>query len=282
MDLSVVAIVNGGVEETAVLLKERFDHIFFTGGTEVGKIIMAAAAKNLTPVTLELGGKCLAIITDHTDIEKAASRIAAWKGMNAGQVCLAVNYILCPKRLQESLIQSIVGGWKHMFCGADPQGDFQESPSYPRIINKNQFDRLERLLNKAKEQNKIASGGKVDAKDLYIEPTIVTSVTLNDEIMKDELFGPLLPIIDFKSVDDAVKIMNQQEHPPCANLFSENQTEIEKVLTETRSGAVSVNDIAGHLYGAGFSGMGSYHGRFSIEAFSHKRAVIIRNQAHNA
>ncbi|KAG0239255.1 aldehyde dehydrogenase 3 family member [Mortierella sp. GBAus27b] len=287
MDPSVVSVVSGGAEETTVLLKERFDHIFYTGGTEVGKIIMAAAAKNLTPVTLELGGKCPAIITEHTDITKAGPRIAFWKAANSGQICLTVNYILCPKRLQEPLIQYMVGTWKHLYGGDNGQGDFQESPNYSRIINRRQFDRLERVLNKAKEQNKIVFGGKVDAKDLYIQPTIVTNVTLGDEIMKDELFGPLLPIIDCENVDDAIKIMNQQEHPLSVTLFSDNQADVDRVLKETRSGAVSVNDIAGHFPdeslpfgGVGFSGMGNYHGKYSIETFSHKRAVIIRNLAH--
>ncbi|KAF9955993.1 aldehyde dehydrogenase 3, member A2, partial [Modicella reniformis] len=284
MDPSVVSVVNGSVEETTVLLKERFDHIFYTGGTEIGKIIMSAAAKNLTPVTLELGGMCPVIISENTDIAKAAQKVAFWKTLNCGQVCLSVNYILCPKSLQEPLIQNVIGTWKHLFGGADGKGDFKESSDYPRVINKRQFDRLEKLLQKVKDQNTIVYGGSTDPSNLYMEPTIVTNVSLTDEIMKDEIFGPLLPIVTCENIDDAINIVNRQEHALSVNLFSDQKEEIEKVLRETRSGAVNVNDIAAHFTnhdlpfgGVGHSGLGSYHGKYSVDTFSHKRAVMIRN-----
>ncbi|KAG0220931.1 aldehyde dehydrogenase 3 family, member A2 [Mortierella sp. GBAus27b] len=287
MDPAVVAVVSGGAEETTVLLKQRFDHIFYTGGTTVGRIVMEAAAKNLTPVTLELGGKCPAIITESADIEKAAPRIAFWKSMNSGQVCLSVNYILCPKRLQEPLIQHVIGTWKHLYGGADGKGDFKNSGDYPRVINKRQFDRLEGILNKAKQENTVVFGGDLDPANLYIQPSVVTNVKLNDEIMKDELFGPFLPIVDCETVDEAIKIVNQQEHALSMSIFSNNQDEIEKVLRETRSGSVSVNDIAANFGdsslpfgGVGNSGIGSYHGKYTIDTFSHKRAVIIRDPNH--
>jgi len=228
MDPTVVSVVSGGVEETTVLLNQRFDHIFYTGGTEVGRIIMAAAAKNLTPVTLELGGKCPVIISKDADITKAGQTIAFWKAMNSGQVCLTVNYILCPKNLQEPLIQTIIGTWKHLFGGSNSSGNFKDSANYPRIINKRQFDRLEKLLQKAKTQNTLVFGGKSDADELYMEPTIFTGVSVKDEIMKDEIFGPLLPIIDCETIDDAISIMNQQEHALNANIFTKNQEDIDR------------------------------------------------------
>ncbi|KAK3818602.1 MAG: aldehyde dehydrogenase, dimeric NADP-preferring [Benniella sp.] len=286
MDPTVVSVVSGGVEETTVLLNQRFDHIFYTGGTEVGKIIMAAAAKNLTPVTLELGGKCPVVVSKDADITKAGQTIAFWKAMNSGQVCLSVNYILCPKNLQEPLIQTIIGTWKHLFGGSNGSGDFKDSADYPRIINKRQFDRLEKLLQKAKTQNTLVFGGKSDADELYMEPTIFTGVSVKDEIMKDEIFGPLLPIIDCETIDDAISIMNEQEHSLSVNVFTKNQEEINRLLLETRSGALNINDIAAHFGhdklpfgGVGHSGVGGYHGKYSIETFSHKRAVMIRNLA---
>ncbi|KAF9183237.1 aldehyde dehydrogenase 3, member A2 [Haplosporangium sp. Z 767] len=282
MDPQVVFVINGGPEEATVLLKERFDHIFFTGGTEIGRIVMMAAAKNLTPVTLELGGKCPAVITSNTDIAKAAQRIAFWKTMNCGQVCLSVNYVICPKNMQEALIQNIIGTWQHLFGK-----DAKTSPAYPRIVNQRQYARLAKVLEASKTQNTVVYGGKTDADDLYIEPTIVTNVSLSDEIMKDELFGPILPIITCDDLDEAIEMINQQEHPLSLTLFSDSKEEVDNVLRKTRSGAVTVNDVASHFGnsglpfgGVGYSGIGNYHGKYSIETFSHKRAVMIRSQAH--
>ncbi|KAG0213884.1 aldehyde dehydrogenase 3, member A2 [Mortierella sp. GBA30] len=282
MDPQVVAVVNGGVEETSVLLKERFDHIFYTGGTEVGRIVMIAAAKNLTPVTLELGGKCPVIISKKTDIAKAAQKIAGWKTLNCGQVCLSVDYVLCPKDLQEDLIKNVIGTWQHLF-GADTK----ESKSYPKIVSKRQHERLVKVLDAVQGENKIVYGGKHDSEHLYIEPTIVTNVSLSDEVMKNEIFGPILPIIACENLDDAVNIINSQEHPLNMNIFTEDKEEVEKVLRETRSGALNVNDIAAHFGnhslpfgGIGHSGIGNYHGRYSIDTFSHKRAVMARSLAH--
>lgn len=288
MDPSIVRVVHGGVEETKALLEERFDHILYTGNTTVARSIMTAAAKHLTPVTLELGGKCPAIITDNLSSEElktAAGRIAYFKTMNAGQVCISVDYILCPKSRQEELIQYLVGTWKAVFGE-----DLRVSENYPRIINKRQFDRLERLLNSVKKkdsQNKIVYGGRLDANDLFIEPTIVTGVSLEDELMESEIFGPILPIITCESLDEAIKIVNSQESPLNMNLFTNRKEDTERFLRETRSGAVNVNEVSAHYSnhslpfgGVGNSGIGNYHGRFSIETFSHKRAIIVRGQSH--
>ncbi|KAG0314687.1 Aldehyde dehydrogenase, dimeric NADP-preferring [Dissophora globulifera] len=277
MDPTVVQVVNGGVDETTVLLKERFDHIFYTGNALVGRIIMEAASKHLTPVTLELGGKCPALITEHTDIA-----VAAQKTLNVGQVCLAVDYVLCPKHLQEDLIKNVIETWHELFGK-----DFRNSDSYARIISKRQFDRISKLLKAAEEQNKIVFGGKSEAGNLYVEPTIVTDVTEHDELMQSELFAPILPIITYETFDEALNIINGQEHALGLNLFSNNQVQIDRVLKETRSGAVNVNDVASccaneslPFGGVGQSGMGRYHGKYSIETFSHSRSVMIRNQTH--
>ncbi|KAG0314690.1 Aldehyde dehydrogenase, dimeric NADP-preferring [Dissophora globulifera] len=261
MDPTVVQVVNGGVEETTVLLKERFDHIFFTGNTMVGRIVMEAASKHLTPVTLELGGKCPALITEHTDIAVAAQRIAHWKTLNAGQACISVDYVLCPKNLQEDLIKSVIGVWHEVFGK-----DFRNSDSYGRIVSKKQFDRISKLLKAAEKQNKIVFGGKSEAGNLYVEPTIVTDVTEHDELMQSEIFAPILPIINYETFDEALNIINGQEHPLSVNLFSDNQDQINR-------------DESLPFGGVGHSGMGRYHGKYSIETFSHSRAVMIRNQS---
>ncbi|KAF9543601.1 aldehyde dehydrogenase 3, member A2 [Mortierella hygrophila] len=279
MDPTIVSVINGAVEETTVLLEQRFDHIIYTGGTQVGRIVMQAAAKHLTPVTLELGGKCPAIITSKADIPKAAQKIAGWKTANCGQICLTVDYVLCPKDLQESLIQNIIGTWQHMF-GAN----IKDNKSYPKIINKRQHARLEGLLKAVKAENKVVYGGNADVENLYIEPTIVTGVSLKDTIMQDEIFGPILPIVTSESLAESINIINSGEHPLGLYLFTEDKQEVEEVLSKTRSGAAIVNDVASHFLnhslpfgGVGNSGMGRYHGKYSIEAFSHQRAVMVRS-----
>ncbi|KAF9904311.1 Aldehyde dehydrogenase, dimeric NADP-preferring [Linnemannia zychae] len=279
MDPSVVSVINGAAEETTVLLEQRFDHIIYTGGTQVGRIVMQAAAKHLTPVTLELGGKCPAIISTKADIPKAAQKIAGWKTTNCGQVCITVDYILCPLHLQDDLIKALIGTWQHIFGT-----NIKDNESYPKIINKRQHARLEGLLKAVKAENKVVYGGDSDAEKLFVAPTIVTNVSLKDTIMQDEIFGPILPIITSESLANSINIINGGEHPLALYLFSEDKDEAEEVLTKTRSGAVIVNDVASHFLnhslpfgGVGNSGMGRYHGKYSIEAFSHQRAVMIRS-----
>ncbi|KAF9110830.1 aldehyde dehydrogenase 3, member A2 [Mortierella sp. AM989] len=280
LDPNVVSVINGAVQETTVLLQERFDHIFYTGSPDVGKVIMTAAAKNLTPVTLELGGKCPAIITDNTNLVDAARKIAVWKTINCGQLCITVDYVLCPSHLQEKFIEIVKATWKHRF-GEDARA----SNVYPRIVSRRQFDRLEKLLEAIKKQNTVVAGGRTDASNLYIEPTIAANVSLDHEIMKSEIFGPILPIVTCDSLDNAIDIINKQEHPLSLYLFSNDKQQAERVLRETRSGAVVVNDIGAHISnhtlpfgGVGNSGMGNYHGKYSIETFSHQRAVFARSQ----
>ncbi|KAF9344514.1 Aldehyde dehydrogenase, dimeric NADP-preferring [Mortierella sp. AD094] len=260
LDPSVVSVVNGGVEETTILLQQRFDHILYTGNSEVAKIIMAAAAKHLTPVTLELGGKCPLIITERADLADAAKKIAFWKTLFCGQVCITVDYILCPKHLQDELIQNVIGVWKHLFGE-----DIKASEGYPKIINKRQHERLEKLLEKVKSQNTIVFGGRTDVEKLFVEPTIVTNVSPDDEIMKNEIFGPILPIITCETIDSALEIIGRHELPLGVYLFSDK-----KELADRH------NNLP--FGGVGHSGMGNYHGKFSIDTFSHKRAVLIRTQ----
>ncbi|KAF9170370.1 aldehyde dehydrogenase 3, member A2 [Mortierella sp. AD011] len=260
LDPSVVSVVNGGVEETTVLLQQRFDHILYTGNSEVAKIIMAAAAKHLTPVTLELGGKCPVIITERADLADAAKKIAGWKTLFCGQACVSVDYILCPKHLQNELIQNVIGVWKHLFGE-----DIKTCEGYPKIINKRQHQRLERLLEKVKSQSTIVFGGRTDVEKLFVEPTIATNVSPDDEIMKSEIFGPILPIITCETIDNALEIIGRYELPLGVYLFS-NDKEL----------ADRDNNLP--FGGVGHSGMGNYHGKFSIDTFSHKRAVLIRTQ----
>ncbi|KAG0227945.1 aldehyde dehydrogenase 3, member A2 [Actinomortierella wolfii] len=281
MDNEIVQVVKGGAVETSALLNERFDHIFYTGGTEVGRIVMQAAAKNLTPVTLELGGKCPVIITKGCNMQKAAMVIAGWKSTNSGQICLAPDYILCPKELQQEFIQTMIGVWKHLY-GENPA----EHEQYAHVINERHFERLINLMEQTKKESQMVHGGRSNKSRLTIEPTVFTGVKMTDTIMKDEIFGPLLPIVDCESVDEAIQKINTTEYPLALYIFTEDDANVQKVLTETRSGGVSVNDIAAHFDtptlpfgGCGHSGMGAYHGRFSIETFSHRRAVYIR-QSH--
>ncbi|KAF9585478.1 Aldehyde dehydrogenase [Lunasporangiospora selenospora] len=282
MDPAVVSVINGGKDETTVLLQQRFDHIFYTGGTEVGRIVMQAAAKNLTPVTLELGGKCPAIVTDRVDLVKTAQRIAGWKTLNCGQVCLSVDYVLISKALEAPFIEAVQATWKHLF-GDNPR----TCATYPKIVSVRQTERLEKLLQSIKKENNIICGGETNVAERYVAPTIVTNVSLTDEVMKDEIFGPILPIVVCDDLNGAIDIINQGEHPLGLYLFSDDKDQQEQVLRETRSGAVCINDIACHFLnhslpfgGVGNSGIGNYHGRYSIDTFSHKRAVMTRSIAH--
>ncbi|KAF9204117.1 aldehyde dehydrogenase 3, member A2 [Haplosporangium sp. Z 27] len=256
---NVARAVIGGIEESTILLQERFDHIFYTGNTEVAKIIMAAASKHLTPVTLELGGKCPVIITEHGDITDAANKIAFWKLVICGQACVTADYVLCPKHLQEELIQKVIGVWKHLHGE-----NIIDSKEYPTIINKRQHQRLQNLLQKAKTQNKIVFGGRADEEKLIVEPTIVTDVSPDDDIMKQEIFGPILPIITSETFDGSLEIVNRFELPLSLYLFSKNKEEIDQYSNLP-------------FGGVGHSGMGNYHGKFSIDTFSHHRAVLVRN-----
>lgn len=269
-----VTVIEGGVDAARAVLKEKFDYIFFTGGTAVGRIVMVAAAEQLTPVTLELGGKSPVIVDEDAHLPSAARRICWGKFFNAGQTCLAPDYLLVHKKIKAAFIDELVRTVKK-FYGDDPR----LSPDYARIINGGHFDRIMRLLR----GKKAVLGGKGDRKGLYIAPTIVDGVTMKDPIMREEIFGPLLPVMTFGRTDDAIALVNRLPRPLALYYFSRNEKKQEKVLAETVSGGACVNDTVSHVGsqwlpfgGIGDSGMGRYHGRSGFETFSHQRGVLKR------
>ena len=274
-DEDYIYVVKNGSIKSSELLTHRYDFIFFTGGPTVGKLVMEAASKFLTPVTLELGGKSPCIVDKDTKIEYAAKRIVWGKYLNSGQTCVAPDYLMVHKDVKEELLNKMKEAIKE-FYGSNPK----ESNCYGRIISKKHFDRLENLL----KQGKIVTGGNTDAGSLYIEPTIIEDVSLEDEIMTDEIFGPILPVIEFENIDEVIEFVNHREKPLALYFFSNSESNIEKVVTGTSSGGVSVNDTISHMTtsylpfgGVGQSGMGNYHGKASFDTFSHKKSVL-KNQ----
>ncbi|CAM4668381.1 aldehyde dehydrogenase family 3 member A2 [Caretta caretta] len=275
IDKDLYPVINGGVKETTELLKERFDHIFYTGSSQVGKIVMEAAAKHLTPVTLELGGKSPCYIDKDCNIEIACRRVTWGKYLNCGQTCIAPDYILCDQSIQNKIVENIKKTLKE-FHGKD----IKKSPDYERIVNKHHFKRLVTLL----EGQKIAYGGETEEASCFIAPTILTDVSPESRIMKEEIFGPLLPIVTIKSADEAIQFINQREKPLALYLFSNDKKLIKRMISETSSGGVTANDVIMHYTlpdlpfgGVGNSGMGNYHGRHSFETFSHRRSCLIKS-----
>ncbi|XP_029467246.1 fatty aldehyde dehydrogenase isoform X2 [Rhinatrema bivittatum] len=275
LDKDLYPVVNGGIPETAVLLEQRFDHILYTGNSSVGKIVMTAAAKHLTPVTLELGGKSPCYVDSNCDIDTACRRIAWGKFLNCGQTCIAPDYILCERSIQDKVVQKIKETLKE-FYGED----VKKSPDYERIVNKRHFQRLLGLL----EGQKIAHGGEKDEATCFIAPTVLTDVLPDSKIMQEEIFGPLLPIVTVGGVDEAIRFINQREKPLALYVFSNNKKLIKRVISETSSGGVTANDVIMHFTvtalpfgGVGSSGMGCYHGRHSFNTFSHQRSCLIKS-----
>ncbi len=274
LDGRAVAIVEGGVEETQALLAERFDTIFYTGNGRVGRIVMEAAARHLTPVTLELGGKCPAIVDAEANVAVAARRIAWGKFLNAGQTCVAPDYVLAHRSVEEELVDALTRSL-HDFYGEDPH----RSEDYARIVNERHFDRLSGLL--AATSGTVAAGGQTDRGDRYIAPTVLTGVAPDDPVMEDEIFGPILPVLAVDDVDAAARFVRDRPKPLALYVFSRNQDAVDRVLAGTTSGGVGVNCTVVHLAipglpfgGVGASGMGAYHGRHGFETFSHRRAVL--------
>ncbi len=266
-----VAIVHGDHELGQHLIQMPFDLIFFTGSSTVGKIVLRAAAENLTPVILEMGGKSPCIVDKTANLTVAANRIAWAKGMNSGQTCVAPDYILAEESIKAKLLMEIDKAFHAMYGD-----DIQKSKHYPRIIHENAFNRLHKLLEGAN----IYSGGKSDKADLYIEPTIINQVNKSDPIMQEEIFGPLLPVISFKNIEEALEVINSGEKPLALYYFGDDQA-AKNVLNKTASGGACINDTLIHLAnhglpfgGVGKSGKGKYHGRYGFEAFSNARAII--------
>ncbi|CAG8724197.1 978_t:CDS:2, partial [Funneliformis caledonium] len=274
LDQNAYRIINGGATETMALLKYRFDHIFYTGSGVVGKIIMSEAAKHLTPVTLELGGKNPVILADDADIPISAKRLVWGKSFNSGQTCIAPDYIICTRDTQVALVKELPKAIKDSY-GSDPQ----KSPDYGRIINQRHFDRLSNLLSQT--NGKVVIGGNSDRDDLYFEPTIVSDVPKDDSLMQEEIFGPVLPIVVVENIDESIKYINERDTPLALYPFSRNDKTVKYILDNTRSGGVVINDTMLHYSvsslpfgGTGASGIGAYHGRHTFDIFTHKRSVM--------
>ncbi|KAL1936730.1 hypothetical protein VTP01DRAFT_864 [Rhizomucor pusillus] len=280
MDTSCYRIVNGGVEETTALLQYQFDHIFYTGNNAVAKIVMAAAAKHLTPVTLELGGKSPAIITEDAKIDIVAKRIAFGKFFNAGQSCVAVDYVLIPNALVDRFVQAVTKVVKERF-GEDPK----LSKDFGRIVSLRHFDRIANMINN-RASGTIVLGGDTDREERYIAPTVISNVSFHDDVlMGDEIFGPVLPIIAYSKLEDAVAMVKKKSPPLVAYVFSNKSSDQEKVIKYMPSGGVCMNDCLMHFAefalpfgGVGSSGMGKYHGDRSFQAFTHERSILIKKQ----
>ena len=267
-----VYVAEGGIEETTEILKLKFDKIFFTGSPKVGKIIYEAAAKNLTPVTLELGGKSPAIVTENANFEVAAKRIVWGKFLNAGQTCVAPDYVLVDEKVKDKFLEYVKSFIKTF--------DYQpQSEHYTRIINDRNFDRLLNFIDK----DKIYYGGNTDREKLYIEPTVLNNVSWDDLVMQEEIFGPILPVVSYKIFNEALNKFTEGEKPLAAYIFTEKNEE-KRMFTEKISfGGGCINDVMMHLSndhlpfgGIGNSGIGNYHGKFGFEAFSHQKAVLNR------
>lgn len=271
-----IRVVNplGGKDTVSYLLDLKFDYIFFTGSVRVGKIIMEKASKNLIPVTLELGGKSPCIVDNSAKLGLTAKRIVWGKFLNAGQTCVAPDYILVQKDIKEKLLKELKKELLLQFGS-----DIKSSSDFPRIVNKHSLLRLKNYLN----DGEIYFGGSVDEKDLYLEPTILTNIKENSLIMEEEIFGPILPILEYSSLDEALTYVINKDKPLALYYFSEDSSSIEKVLNSTTSGGVTINDTIIHVAssylpfgGVGPSGMGAYHGKASFDVFTHKKSVIKR------
>ncbi len=265
-------VVQGDVKETTELLEYRFDKIFFTGSIPVGRIIYTAAAKHLTPVTLELGGKSPAFVFADTDIKMSAKRIVWAKFLNAGQTCIAPDYILVDKSIEEKFLEAL-----KIEIVKYPQSSKEVGENYLKIINTNNFDRLAKLIDKSK----IYFGGNTDRDERFISPTILHNVSFADEVMQDEIFGPILPVLTFTDVNEAIKEVKERPKPLSCYIYSKNRNNIDKLLTELSFGGGAINDSIMHLSnsnlpfgGVGFSGMGSYHGKAGFDTFSHYKSIL--------
>ena len=272
MDNSAVAVAEGAVPETTALLEQHWDLIFFTGSPQVGRIIHQAAAKHLTPCVLELGGKSPTIVHSSADIKSAARRIAHGRYVNAGQICTAPDHVLVWPDVKDELVEHLVQAVKD-FYGDDPQ----KSPDYGRVINRKSAERLAGLLG----SGQIAVGGKVDLDDFYVAPTVVVDPAWDSPIMQEEVFGPILPVLEIESVQAVIDWTNRNPRPLGLYIFAEDDDVVTRILDATESGDACVNDCSIHplipelpFGGVGNSGMGKYHGRWGFEAFTNARGVL--------
>lgn len=270
-----IKMIEGAVPETQLLLNEKFDFIFFTGSTNVGKIVYQAAAKNLTPVALELGGKSPCIVDTDIHLDYTAKRIIWGKFINLGQTCIAPDYILVDQKIKDALVEKMKF-YIHEFFGDNPQ----ESEALGRIINEGHFDRLAAYLN----DGDVIEGGQLDREDKFIAPTLMENVGMETPVMQDEIFGPILPIIEYGNLREAIDLINQKSKPLALYIFSKNDKKINRILDETSAGGVTINDTLMHIAnshlpfgGVGDSGIGAYHGQHSFDLFSHQKSVLHRS-----
>ena len=272
-----VKVVQGEKEVTSQLLDERFDYIFFTGSTKVGQIVYEKASKHLTPVTLELGGKSPVIIDDTSNLKVAAERIAFGKFMNAGQTCVAPDYILIDNEIKMKFVEALQATIQE-FYGAQ----IEQSEDFGRIVNDNHFNRLVNIIEDSRQQ--VIYGGESNADELFVAPTIILDPKLSDSVMQQEIFGPILPIIGYDTFNEVYDIVEQYEKPLALYLFTEDSDQITAVFNRLSFGGGCVNDTILHLAnpnlpfgGVGHSGIGSYHGKYSFELFSHEKSYITKS-----
>lgn len=271
-DEEFVAVIEGGRKENEALLNEKFDKIFFTGSVAVGKTVMQAAARHLTPVTLELGGKSPCIVDREVNIDLAAKRIAWGKFINSGQTCVAPDYLMAHKSIKNLLLAKIKK-YVEQFYGTDPCGN----PQYPRIVNEKHFKRLLGLMG----SGEIVFGGSSDGKRLVISPTVIDKISWNDPIMQEEIFGPILPVLEYEDLSGVITAVNSRPSPLALYFFSTNKENEEKIVKNIPYGGGCINDTLVHLAtshmpfgGVGNSGMGGYHGKASFDSFSHKKSIL--------
>lgn len=271
-DTRYVAVITGGRTENTCLLNEHFDYIFFTGSQTVGKEVMRHAAAHLTPVTLELGGKSPCIVEESANIKLAARRIVFGKYLNCGQTCVAPDYIYCDRKIKDQLLAEIKRQIKRQF-----RSEPLTNKNYGKIINEKHFDRITKLI----DSSKVVFGGKCDRTTLKIEPTVMDHVTFDDAVMQEEIFGPILPILTYDSLDQAIHKINSMPHPLALYVFTSDKTAARKVTARCGFGGGCINDTIIHLAtsemgfgGFGESGMGSYHGKDGFRTFSHYKSIV--------
>ncbi len=277
LDNDAFAVVQGGIPETTELLDQKWDLIFFTGSTMVGQIVMEAAAKKLTPVVLELGGKSPAVVCDDANLDVAITRVTWGKYFNAGQTCIGVDYALVHESLYDDFIEGVTSKIKQ-FYGELPKG----SPDLSRIVNKANLDRLATLI----DGQTVATGGQIDPETLYFAPTVLRDVDPQSPVMQEEIFGPILPVIPFSTLDDVIDMINARDKPLAMYVFSEDKATQNRLIGATSSGGACINDVLTHITvgnapfgGVGGSGIGSYHGYAGFLAFTHRRTVLSRSTA---
>ncbi len=266
-----ISVIEGEKETSQFLLEENFDYIFFTGSTQVGKIVMKYAAENLTPVTLELGGKSPCIVNKDIEVEQAASKIIWGKFVNAGQTCIAPDYLYVHKEIKSQMVEALQKSIEK-FYGDNPQ----KSRDYPRIINQRHFERLTQLIR----EDLIVHGGEFDSADLYIAPTLIDNVSWEDHIMQEEIFGPILPIIEYEKINEVIRGVKSSGKPLALYLFTNDSKTENTILRELSFGGGTINNVFTHFTslnlpfgGVGNSGMGAYHGKASFDTFTHYKSI---------